>query len=65
MKVIIDRFEGDYAVVELLNGKMINVPRILFENAKENDVINITIDEEETNKRKEMVSSLIHKLFVD
>lgn len=63
MKVIIDRFEGDYAVVELDIGKFISVPKILFQNAKEGDVINILVDEDETKKRKENIQSLMNKLF--
>ena len=29
MRVIIDRFEGDYAVVELEDGSMVNMPKSL------------------------------------
>ena len=36
MKLIIDRFEGDFAVVELPNGQMIDCPKVLLpDNAKE------------------------------
>ena len=36
MKLIIDRFEGDFAVVELPNGKMIDCPKALLpDDAKE------------------------------
>ena len=42
MRVIIDRFEGGYAVAEL-DGKMLNVPRELFAGAKEGDAIEITV----------------------
>lgn len=65
MKVIIDRFEGEYAIVELEVGKVINVPKILFPNAKEGDVIKIEIDNEETNNRKNKIQGLINDLFID
>lgn len=65
MKVIIDRFEGDYAIVELDIGKVINVPKILFPNAKEGDVFKIEIDKEETNNRKNKIQGLINELFID
>lgn len=42
MRIIIDRFEGDFAVVELGN-RMLNVPRALFCNAHEGDTVEITV----------------------
>ena len=42
MRVIIDRFEEDIAVVEL-NGEMLNVPRALFGEAKEGDTVELTV----------------------
>lgn len=64
MKFIIDRFEGDYAVVELENKKMANVPKdILPEEAVEGSVISIVIDEDETMKRKEKIKKLIDDLW--
>ena len=65
MKVIIDRIEGDYVIVEIGVGKIISVPRILFQNAKEGDVFKIEIDREETNARKEKVQKLMNNLFED
>lgn len=65
MKVIIDRIEGDYAIVEIGVGKIVSVPRILFQNAKEGDVFKIEIDREETNIRKEKIQKLMNNLFED
>ena len=42
MRVIIDRFEGNIAVVEL-EEQMLNVPRALFPGAKEGDAVEITV----------------------
>lgn len=42
MKVIIDRFEEDIAVVEL-DGKMYDAPRALFADAHEGDAAAITV----------------------
>lgn len=42
MKVIIDRFEEDIAVVEL-DGEMLHAPRALFAGAREGDAAEITI----------------------
>ena len=65
MKVIIDRFEGDYAVVEVNVGKFVSLPRILVPDAKEGDVISITIDKEETERRKKHIRNLMDNLFID
>ena len=65
MKIIIDRFEGDSAVVELPSKVIINIPRILLPNAKEGDVISIEIDKEETKNRKKRVNNLMNDLFKD
>ncbi|MGN1329274.1 MAG: DUF3006 domain-containing protein [Eubacterium sp.] len=64
MKWIIDRIEGEYAVVELENGKIADIPLIsLPNNIKEGTVINVSADKAETEKRKENIDSLAKKLF--
>ena len=63
MKVIIDRFEGDYAVVELEVGKCVNIPKILIPDAKEGDVIKIIIDRETTEERKKQIQELVNNVF--
>lgn len=65
MKVIIDRFEGDYAVVEIEIGKFVLLPKELVPDAKEGDVVLITVDRKATQKRKEKVKNLMNQLFVD
>ncbi|HEY5556308.1 DUF3006 domain-containing protein, partial [Acetobacterium sp.] len=58
MKVIIDRFEGNFAVCEKEDRKMIDIERNKIpSSAKEGDVLDITndqitIDFKETEKRK-------------
>ena len=42
MRVIIDRFEEDIAVVEL-NGEMLSAPAALFKGAVEGDAVEITV----------------------
>lgn len=64
MKWIVDRIEGDYAVVELENGKAVDIPLIsLPESIKEGTVISVSADKSETEKRKENIDSLAKKLF--
>lgn len=63
MRIIIDRFEGEFALCEIENGKILNVPSELFLNAHEGDVFDISFNETETEKRKENVSKRLKNLF--
>ncbi len=63
MKIVIDRFEADFAVCELPDRTMVNVPKVLFPNCFEGDVIDISPDSEETAKRKNLLKSKLNKLF--
>ena len=64
MKVTIDRFEGEYAVIELESGETADMPRILIPGgAKEGDVIEIRIDTQETELRKQRISHKLKDLF--
>ncbi|EJS46364.1 DUF3006 domain-containing protein [Bacillus nitratireducens] len=65
---IIDRFEGELAVIEI-NNSTIDVPKSKLPSAaKEGDVLIIeddtyTIDKNETDKRRREVQDLMDKLF--
>lgn len=63
MKIIIDRFEGDFAVVETDEKVMLNIPKSLVPGSREGDVISIVIDEEETQKRKDNIQKLMDDLW--
>lgn len=65
MRVILDRYEGDYAVVELESGELVNMPRILAMNAEEGDIIELRILEKETDERKAYIQNLANQLFED
>lgn len=65
MKVIIDRFEGNYAIVEIEVGKCVNIPMILLPNSKEGDVVKIEIDKNETEERKKYIQELKNNVFED
>ncbi len=65
MKVIIDRLEGEFAVVELSDGRMAQLPRVLVPEGREGDVVNITIDPAERQKREATVQALMNDLFAD
>ncbi|MDM5193629.1 DUF3006 domain-containing protein [Bacillus hominis] len=65
---IIDRFEGEIAVIEI-NSITIDVPKSKLPSAaKEGDVLIIednkyTIDKNETEKRRHEIQNLMDKLF--
>ncbi|MBW9146613.1 DUF3006 domain-containing protein [Clostridium sp. CM027] len=69
MKIIIDRFEGLYAVCEKEDRTMIDIKRItLPSQAKEGDVLiinnnTITIDINETEKRRKEIQKLTEDLW--
>ncbi len=66
MKVTIDRFEGEFAVVELAeaDNKTINMPiELLPSGAVEGDVVSITIDSDETQRRKQHIQDMMNTLF--
>lgn len=64
MRVVVDRFEGDYAKVELDEGVFYDIPKVLVPDAKEGDIIDIIVNHEETDKLKSEVDSLIDELFM-
>lgn len=66
MKYTIDRFEGDYAVVELESGNIVNIPKItLPSNAKESDIISVEVDETTTKNRSILIKDLMNDVWND
>jgi hypothetical protein len=64
--LIIDRFEGDFAVVEYKEDHTFNLPRSLLPpGAKEGDILTLTmtIDNESAETRKERIETLMDELF--
>lgn len=66
MKGVIDRVEDKYAVIELEEGPMINMPfELIPRDAKEGDVliIDVSIDRDETENRKKTIEELTKDLW--
>jgi len=64
IRVIIDRFEGDFAVVELIDKTTAVIPnKVLPSDSKEGDVIKIEIDREETKERKAAIDKLMEEVW--
>lgn len=67
MKIlIVDRIEADFAVCEIEEGSFADIPlKALPNGVKEGDVIHISVEHSETEKRKKNINSLMDSLFVD
>jgi hypothetical protein len=69
MKLIIDRFEGNYAICEDEDRNMANIHRSkLPATSKEGDVLNmhgdvIVVDENETVLRKQAIKKMMDNLW--
>ncbi len=67
-KYIVDRFEGDFIVLESEKGGTIDVERVLLPDVREGDVLvkstgGYTIDAAETQKRKVLLEEKLKKLL--
>lgn len=67
-KYIIDRFEGDFAVLEKEDGGKVDVKKELLKNACEGDAVifengEYIIDAVETQKRRKNIEEKMRKLF--
>ena len=61
--LIIDRFEGDFAVVES-GTVLINIPiKDIPASAKERDAIKIVLDDKGTKEREKKIGALVDELF--
>ena len=69
MRVIVDRFEGDFAVCEKEDRSMMDIEKKMMPiTTKEGDVLNIindriTLNLEETDKRKKEIEELTKDLW--
>ena len=63
MKWIIDRFEGDYAVAQC-DGICFNIPKTaLPEGSAEGDVVEVSINKNETENLKAKADNLLNELL--
>ena len=67
-KYIVDRFEGEFAVLEKKEGGTFDVPKSEIKDAKEGDIVILkdgiyVVDAEETQKRKKFMAEKIKRLF--
>lgn len=64
MKLTIDRIEGEWAVCEYEKGKTLNLPSALLPtDAREGDVLRLTVDRETTDEQKTRAEELRNRLF--
>lgn len=60
MIITVDRFEGDFAVVETEDRKMYNVPKDLLPDAREGDMFEIV---KRHNTRAAQIKKLMDEVF--
>ena len=65
MTVIVDRIEGGFLVVEMPDGSMQNLPKLFSPDAKEGDMIEIFVDHEKTENRRQEIKGRMESLFKD
>ena len=66
MRIVIDRIEENIAVVQKDDGAMVNISKHLIPpEAKEGDVLLITVDLESTVDREQEITSLMEELWHD
>lgn len=66
MKYTIDRFESDFAVVELENQKFVNIPRSAIPiEAKEGDIISVKVDIKSTQEQEKHIKKLMNNIWAD
>ncbi|NLD50732.1 MAG: DUF3006 domain-containing protein [Clostridiaceae bacterium] len=64
MRIIIDRFEGNFAVVELENKTMVNMPvELLPAEAKEGSILRIAIDPDVKEDKKKEIQKLMDSVW--
>ncbi|MBB6285307.1 DUF3006 domain-containing protein [Geobacillus subterraneus] len=67
VKGIVDRFEGDIAVVEI-DRKTLDLPKTIFPkgtDAGDVVIIEVTIDKKETEKLRKEIEDLMNEVFED
>ena len=65
MEYVVDRIENDMVLLEMPDGDCVDVPRKLLPDAKEGDIVNITVDSQKTEKRKEELEKRANRLWKD
>lgn len=64
MRVVIDRIEEELAILEKDDGSFEEISkRLIPPEAKEGDVLRITVDTQSTVNRKEEITSLMDELW--
>ena len=66
MEFVIDRFEGDFAIVELTDGKTVELPKVVLpDGAKEGDTVKVIIDADKTAQSKKEIENLMNDVWED
>ncbi len=65
MEYIVDRIEGNFLILEGENKVFFKLSADALPNAKEGDVIQISVLQETTKERNKTIEGLVNSLFTD
>lgn len=65
MMYVVDRIEENMLILESDDEQFYKIPQALLPDAKEGDCVELTINKEETEKRRANVRRLMEELFRD
>ena len=63
IRIVVDRIEGDIAVVEMSDRILLDIPKALLMDAKEGDIYYIEKNEDETETKHKEQSVRLKRLF--
>lgn len=62
--MIIDRFEGDFALVELEDKSLMEIPLIYIpKEAREGDFLRLVVDKTTSRRRRDEIDNLMDELW--
>lgn len=65
MEYVVDRIENNMVLLELPDGSCVDVSKKLLPDVKEGDIVNITVDSQKAEKRKEELKKRANRLWKD
>ncbi len=65
MEAIVERIENEMLILELSDRSIIKFSRTLLPEAKEGDVVKISVNDEKTSEKKDKIIERMNKIWKD
>lgn len=65
MEAIVERIENEMLILELSDRSSIKFSRALLPEAKEGDVVKISVNDEKTSEKKDKIIERMNKIWKD